>query len=138
MNSSSNLDELLTIDTKDAAIRLHREAMGVGGTIPTRTLLFIAAFALFGAWPCAAADSSLAPGNIPQSSRLIALAAAKFPCFCEFVVTDAEASGDLPVLNRRVRLRGSTLRYYLWTQILAGWLLSAIFVAGVTGLIRND
>ncbi len=51
---------------------------------------------------------------------------------------DAEASGYLQVLHRRVRLRGSTLRYYLWLQILAGWLLSAIFVAGVTGLIRND
>ena len=51
---------------------------------------------------------------------------------------DAEASGDLQVLNRRVRLRGSTLRYYLWTQILAGWRLSAIFVAGITGLVRND
>jgi len=51
---------------------------------------------------------------------------------------DAEASGDFAVLNRTVRLRGSALRYYLWLQILAGWLLSAIFVAGVTGLIRND
>ena len=51
---------------------------------------------------------------------------------------DAEASGDFAVLHRTVRLRGSTLRYYLWLQILAGWLLSAIFVAGVTGLIRND
>jgi hypothetical protein len=51
---------------------------------------------------------------------------------------DAEASGDFAVLHRTVRLRGSALRYYLWLQILAGWLLSAIFVAGVTGLIRND
>ena len=51
---------------------------------------------------------------------------------------DAEASGDFEVLHRTVRLRGSALRYYLWLQILAGWLLSAIFVAGVTGLIRND
>jgi hypothetical protein len=51
---------------------------------------------------------------------------------------DAEASGDFQVLHRQVRLRGSTLRYYLWLQILAGWLLSAIFVAGVTGLIRHD
>jgi hypothetical protein len=35
-------------------------------------------------------------------------------------------------------LFGSFLRYYLWMQIIAGWLLSAIFVAGVTGLMRND
>ena len=28
--------------------------------------------------------------------------------------------------------------HYLWTQVVAGWLLSAIFVAGVTGLMRSD
>jgi hypothetical protein len=27
---------------------------------------------------------------------------------------------------------------HLWAQIIAGWLLSAIFLAAVTGLIRND
>jgi len=30
------------------------------------------------------------------------------------------------------------LRYYLWLQIMAGWLLSAVFIAGLTGLIQND
>jgi hypothetical protein len=30
----------------------------------------------------------------------------------------------------------SIVLYYLWLQIIAGWLLSAIFIAGVTGLIR--
>jgi hypothetical protein len=35
-------------------------------------------------------------------------------------------------------VRGSVLRYYLWLQVIAGWLLSAIFIAGITGLIRND
>jgi len=33
---------------------------------------------------------------------------------------------------------GLLVEYYLWAQIIAGWLLSAIFVAGVTGLLRND
>jgi hypothetical protein len=35
---------------------------------------------------------------------------------------------------------GSRLRagYYLWLQVIAGRLLSAIFIAGVTGLIHND
>ena len=37
-----------------------------------------------------------------------------------------------------LRIGGSFLRYYLWMQVIAGWLLSAIFVAGVTGLMRND
>lgn len=43
------------------------------------TIVFITAIALFGAWPWAAASSSLAQGDIPKSSRLVALAAAKFP-----------------------------------------------------------
>jgi hypothetical protein len=41
------------------------------------------------------------------------------------------------IAGRHIEIRGSTLRAYLWLQIIAGWLLSAIFVAGVTGLIRN-
>jgi hypothetical protein len=36
------------------------------------------------------------------------------------------------------KVRGSMFRSYLWMQIIAGWLLSAIFIAVVTGLLRND
>jgi hypothetical protein len=50
---------------------------------------------------------------------------------------DSEAAGEWRILGRSVRF-GSLIRYYLWFQIGAGWLLSAIFVAGVTGLIRGD
>ena len=50
---------------------------------------------------------------------------------------DSEAAGEWRIFGRSVRF-GSLIRYYLWFQIGAGWLLSAIFVAGVTGLIRND
>ena len=51
---------------------------------------------------------------------------------------NADAYGDCLVLNRRLKVSGAFLRYYLWMQVIAGWLLSAIFVAGVTGLMRND
>ena len=51
---------------------------------------------------------------------------------------DAERSGECVLLGQRVRIGGAFLRYYLWMQVIAGWLLSAIFVAGVTGLMRND
>jgi hypothetical protein len=51
---------------------------------------------------------------------------------------DAERSGECSVLGARFRMSGAFLRYYLWAQVIAGWLLSAIFVAGVTGLMRND
>src|SRR5260370_20974981 len=51
---------------------------------------------------------------------------------------DANAHGDCVVLNRRLKMSGAFLRYYLWTQVIAGWLLSAIFIAGLPGLMRND
>ena len=51
---------------------------------------------------------------------------------------DETASGDCAIFGRRVPVRGSMLRYYLWLQIMAGWLLSAVFIAGLTGLIQND
>jgi hypothetical protein len=51
---------------------------------------------------------------------------------------DADASGRCRVLRATVNCRGSFVLYYLWAQIIAGWILSAIFVAGVTGLIKGD
>jgi hypothetical protein len=51
---------------------------------------------------------------------------------------DVKARGVCLIFGRAIRIRGSTLRYYLWAQITAGWLLSAIFLAAVTGLIRNE
>jgi hypothetical protein len=51
---------------------------------------------------------------------------------------DETAAGQCNVAGREFRVDGRLLRYYLWLQIIAGWLLSAIFIAGVTGLLRND
>jgi len=51
---------------------------------------------------------------------------------------DEDACGACPFLGRRLTVRGSSIQYYLWLQIIAGWILSAIFVAGVTGLIKGD
>jgi hypothetical protein len=51
---------------------------------------------------------------------------------------DTKARGLCVILGRAISVRGSVLRYYLWLQIISGWLLSAVFIAGVTGLIRND
>jgi hypothetical protein len=51
---------------------------------------------------------------------------------------DDAATGNCSILGNRFEVHGSALRYYLWLQIIAGWLLSAIFIAGVTGLLRND
>ena len=50
---------------------------------------------------------------------------------------DEALKGECVIAGRHIAVRGSTLRAYLWLQIIAGWLLSAIFVAGVTGLITN-
>jgi hypothetical protein len=50
---------------------------------------------------------------------------------------DESVSGEYRLLGRTITIRGSILRYYLWLQIISGWLLSAIFIAGVTGLMRT-
>ena len=51
---------------------------------------------------------------------------------------DEGTKGECTLAGRTITIRGSSLRLYLWMQIIAGWLLSAIFVAGITGLIRNN
>jgi hypothetical protein len=51
---------------------------------------------------------------------------------------DETTSGDCLIFGQRAPIRGSVLRYYLWLRIGAGWLLSAIFIAGVAGLARSD
>ena len=42
------------------------------------------------------------------------------------------------LFGRGITVSGGLLRHYLWMQIIAGWLLTGIFIAGLTGLIRND
>jgi len=51
---------------------------------------------------------------------------------------DEAATGEYKIFGYKFPVHGSLLRRYLWLQIFAGWLLSAIFIAGVTGLIRSD
>ncbi|MFB2898072.1 hypothetical protein ACE1CI_34590 [Aerosakkonemataceae cyanobacterium BLCC-F50] len=36
-----------------------------------------------------------------------------------------------------LRLNGECLRVYFWLQIVAGWVLTTLWVAGFTGLVRN-
>ena len=51
---------------------------------------------------------------------------------------NSDAKGQCTIVGYPIRIDGSLVLYYLWLQIIAGWLLSAIFIAGVTGLLRND
>jgi hypothetical protein len=51
---------------------------------------------------------------------------------------NSKAAGDCVILGYTVRLRGSLVRHYLWLQIFSGWLLSAILIAGITGLMKSD
>jgi len=48
------------------------------------------------------------------------------------------ARGIATVFGYELPWLGSFTRYFLWSQIVAGWVLSAILLAGVTGLIRHD
>jgi hypothetical protein len=48
------------------------------------------------------------------------------------------ASSGLPVnLGIVVLPTGSLLRWYLWFHIIAGWVLSALWVGGITGLVKT-
>jgi hypothetical protein len=51
---------------------------------------------------------------------------------------NSKAVGDCVIFGYKIRLRGSLVGHYLWLQIFSGWLLSAILIAGVTGLMRSD
>jgi hypothetical protein len=125
------------------------------GHKPLRTIAWSLLVVLIG-WPIvwmakrAGVMRPTFPENIPQSSEpdyeelhplLYALDA-----FLPFVNLHQEhywwpnskASGECTVVGYKFRLRGSLVRHYLWLQIFSGWLLSAILIAGVTGLMRND
>jgi hypothetical protein len=51
---------------------------------------------------------------------------------------DSETSRQCALFGYQLRLSGSLVRHYLWLQVISGWLLSAILVAGLTGLMRSD
>jgi hypothetical protein len=51
---------------------------------------------------------------------------------------DSKTSGQCALFGHQLNLSGSLVRYYLWLQVISGWLLSAPFVAGLTGLMRSD
>ena len=41
------------------------------------------------------------------------------------------------LFGRGITVSGGLLRHYLSMRIIAGWLLTGIFIAGLTGLIRD-
>jgi hypothetical protein len=51
-------------------------------------------------------------------------------------VTDADLEKP-PSRLSRLGTSARFLRWFLWIQILLGWLLATLFLAGVTGIIRR-
>ena len=51
---------------------------------------------------------------------------------------DSKTSSQCALFGYQLRLSGSLVRYYLWLQVIPGWLLSAILVARLTGLMRSN
>jgi hypothetical protein len=49
----------------------------------------------------------------------------------------AKVSGECVSFGYKFRLRVSLVRHYPWLQIFSAWLLSAILIAGITGLMRS-
>lgn len=50
---------------------------------------------------------------------------------------DPTASGTATLLGRKITVRGSMLRAYLWFHIVAGYILTVLFVAGLSGLVHS-
>ncbi len=50
---------------------------------------------------------------------------------------DPTKSGTAKLLGRKIAVRGSILRAYLWFHIVAGYILTVLFVAGVSGLVHS-
>lgn len=51
---------------------------------------------------------------------------------------DPTASGTASLFGRKVTMRGSMLRAYLWFHIVAGYMLTGLFVAGLSGLVHKS
>jgi hypothetical protein len=43
----------------------------------------------------------------------------------------------LKVLKRQLPITGRRLRFYLWVHVAAGWVLTTLWVGGLTGLLKT-
>jgi len=51
---------------------------------------------------------------------------------------DPKRNQSFPMLLNRVAISPHFVRGFLWIQILLGWLLATLFVAGVSGIVHKD
>ncbi len=52
-------------------------------------------------------------------------------------IPDASKGQEISLPPFKMR-QGELLRIYFWFQIIAGWILTSLWVAGFTGLVRNQ
>jgi hypothetical protein len=50
---------------------------------------------------------------------------------------NANKGKEIPLFFLKAR-SGQLLLWYFWVHILAGWILTTLWVAGFTGLVRNQ
>lgn len=50
---------------------------------------------------------------------------------------DATKGRDVSLLLFKAK-EGELLRYYFWFKIVAGWVLTSLWVAGFTGVVRSQ
>lgn len=46
--------------------------------------------------------------------------------------------GEVDLLLLKTQMSGRLLLYYFWLQIVAGWVLTSLWIAGFTGLVRSQ
>lgn len=56
----------------------------------------------------------------------------------EYWLPNANRAGELHISEKlQLPVSGKVLRYYLWFEIIAGWVLTTLLVVGLTGLVRT-
>ena len=55
-----------------------------------------------------------------------------------YCMPNANLTGEVSISDKlKLTVSGKYLRYYLWFEVIAGWILTTLLVVGLTGLVRT-
>ncbi len=55
-----------------------------------------------------------------------------------YCMPNPNLTGEVSISNKlKLPVKGKYLRYYLWFEVIMGWILTTLFVVGLTGLVRT-
>lgn len=117
------------------------------GYRPQKALLWILAMVLFGwiifyiGFEAGAMRSPVEEGYTGTPNSLVYSIDTFVPLLDlrqgNYWLPDSEFTGELKMKDFGLPVSGYALRIYLWFHIVLGWILTTLFVAGMTGLVRR-